>query len=495
LDILAHQFAHDMQVSFDLNGGRNGASVIDRSTDSPTLANLRSGLESAPSDKSPRKPPRRATEDSVNAFSDGFEECLNCIAQSKSPPAAAVFGFPSSSERAIASDLCATGTTSILASTSAQETNSKIKPGESTFPSGSHFDSSIYSTPVLKSADVQTHGIPLHSDETVAWWTNPPSMPAPVRADTPLQLSGKGEEALGEPSANFQSIMADAVSQSHDEQIVLNSAEQVTLNSAAIERSRSHLVGDYVHLRSGPAPSHTGVTREQHGSEGNLVDAIEPTLDENDLNLATRSFELPANQDTSKDQRHVTAWNGEREMRLRQAAVQEPGGASNAAQASGCVADVEWPTHGHRDVAGPARELPDIATQIAREVVSRAESAVQQGRAEFSMRLEPPELGTVRVHLTATEHAVSARVVVASEAVQQVVESQLSSLRQSLADAGMSLERFDISHGGQESRHEQSYHEPWRAMAPQDDGWKLRPPTMPRVTSVLVPPGRIDVMV
>jgi flagellar hook-length control protein FliK len=111
------------------------------------------------------------------------------------------------------------------------------------------------------------------------------------------------------------------------------------------------------------------------------------------------------------------------------------------------------------------------------------------------MRLEPPELGTVRIHLTATDHTITARFMVANESVRHIVTSQLDSLRQSLADAGMSLQRFDISHGGQGGTHGQAQQDLWRGTTLREHSWSVRHVAAPQVTSGAVPKGRIDVIV
>jgi hypothetical protein len=52
----------------------------------------------------------------------------------------------------------------------------------------------------------------------------------------------------------------------------------------------------------------------------------------------------------------------------------------------------------------------------------------------------------VQIHLRATDHTVSARVVVALEGTRQLLEGHAHQLRQSLAQAGLSLSGFDVSH-------------------------------------------------
>lgn len=69
-------------------------------------------------------------------------------------------------------------------------------------------------------------------------------------------------------------------------------------------------------------------------------------------------------------------------------------------------------------------------------------------RAASTRWIEPPELGPVRVHLTATEHSDAARLVVQDDTVRQLIESQADTLRRSLHEAGISLTRLDVNQDG-----------------------------------------------
>lgn len=85
---------------------------------------------------------------------------------------------------------------------------------------------------------------------------------------------------------------------------------------------------------------------------------------------------------------------------------------------------------------------------MAHAVVAHAEIASQEGRTDFHLRLEPPELGTVQIHLTATDNNLVARVVVVHEATRQLIESQADSLRQTLAGVGVTLGGLDVRRDG-----------------------------------------------
>jgi flagellar hook-length control protein FliK len=100
----------------------------------------------------------------------------------------------------------------------------------------------------------------------------------------------------------------------------------------------------------------------------------------------------------------------------------------------------------------PAATTVPVAEQLTRAFVAQAEVVQREGRTNFHLRLDPPQLGSVQIHLTATEHTVSARIVVAQEGTRQLLEGQAHHLRQGLAEAGLSLGSFDVTRDGGGSR-------------------------------------------
>ncbi len=92
-----------------------------------------------------------------------------------------------------------------------------------------------------------------------------------------------------------------------------------------------------------------------------------------------------------------------------------------------------------RPAAAPAPE------QLAAAVTARALLVRRGETTEFYVRLEPPELGTVHVHLQATGRGVTARLVVSSDADRAAVEGQLPALRSRLDAAGVTLGGLDVS--------------------------------------------------
>lgn len=92
------------------------------------------------------------------------------------------------------------------------------------------------------------------------------------------------------------------------------------------------------------------------------------------------------------------------------------------------------------------------ADQVATAIHERHDTIIQQGRTEIHLRLEPPELGTVRIHLSVSDDKITARIVVHEEVARQMIEGQMQHLRQRLEEAGIALGQFSVAHDGSGSR-------------------------------------------
>jgi hypothetical protein len=99
-------------------------------------------------------------------------------------------------------------------------------------------------------------------------------------------------------------------------------------------------------------------------------------------------------------------------------------------------------------VTGEARSIE----QLANGIVAFWNEEGEGRQTELHLRLDPPQLGSVRIHLTSSAHGVSAKLVVENERTQDLLESQVNSLRQRLAESGVRLKDFDVAHGNTGSR-------------------------------------------
>jgi flagellar hook-length control protein FliK len=106
---------------------------------------------------------------------------------------------------------------------------------------------------------------------------------------------------------------------------------------------------------------------------------------------------------------------------------------------------VELPT---ADAPRVAVSTPPVAAQLQDAFVSQARVIERGGRHEFQLRLDPPELGEVKVRVLAMGDKVEARLVVSDDAVRKLIESQLPDLRQRLEQAGVAVPKFDVTTDG-----------------------------------------------
>jgi flagellar hook-length control protein FliK len=98
-------------------------------------------------------------------------------------------------------------------------------------------------------------------------------------------------------------------------------------------------------------------------------------------------------------------------------------------------------THPSSSAPVPISSLPHHVEEMVMQRVSQPDSA---GQSSVVLRLDPPELGKLSVHLSVTNDVVSIRMVAADPAAQQALERQLGNLQQSLANHGVSLDQCQV---------------------------------------------------
>lgn len=101
-------------------------------------------------------------------------------------------------------------------------------------------------------------------------------------------------------------------------------------------------------------------------------------------------------------------------------------------------------------LAGPEphsdhREPRPVVEQVVDQIVTQLEITRRDGRTEFHLRLDPPNLGRVSIHLSYAENRLTARLVAHDEATRQMLEAQTVDLRVRMGDAGVALGGFDLA--------------------------------------------------
>jgi len=98
-------------------------------------------------------------------------------------------------------------------------------------------------------------------------------------------------------------------------------------------------------------------------------------------------------------------------------------------------------------IATPLQQ-PGWNADFSRQVVTLAHNA-QSGTQTAELRLDPPELGPLRISISLNEGMASALFVSAHASVRQAIESALPQLSQQLAQAGISLGDTHVGEHGQ----------------------------------------------
>ncbi len=121
--------------------------------------------------------------------------------------------------------------------------------------------------------------------------------------------------------------------------------------------------------------------------------------------------------------------------------------------------------------ATPASRALNLVNQA--EVLEKLSSAARLtnigGTSEIRIKLEPESLGSMRVHLSVDDnHAVSARITVESHEARSVIENSLQRLKDSLAEQGLRVEKFNV-----DVRQDQGQHQGQQQTAGGRDGsWR-----------------------
>jgi flagellar hook-length control protein FliK len=139
---------------------------------------------------------------------------------------------------------------------------------------------------------------------------------------------------------------------------------------------------------------------------------------------------------------------------VAQAGATDPSATADAPESAGSTerTDSTARTHGARAEAPKDGSL-SVADRV--RLVHRVTAALEaaQGRGgELRMRLEPPELGSIRVELTSDSGSISARIEAESSQVQRLLLESLPQLRERLAEQQIKIEHFQVDVMNQHDR-------------------------------------------
>ncbi len=102
----------------------------------------------------------------------------------------------------------------------------------------------------------------------------------------------------------------------------------------------------------------------------------------------------------------------------------------------------------HADRGPSVQTQSSPADQIKEAIHAARDEAQRSGRTEVRLRLDPPELGQVRLHLSGDQHRVSARLVVEEKGTAALLQNQADGMRQRLQEVGITLAKFEVAWQG-----------------------------------------------
>ncbi|MGY8945333.1 MAG: flagellar hook-length control protein FliK, partial [Flavobacteriales bacterium] len=83
-----------------------------------------------------------------------------------------------------------------------------------------------------------------------------------------------------------------------------------------------------------------------------------------------------------------------------------------------------------------------IENRVIDQIINRLSVRSNGSQSEVKIRLDPPSLGTVRLNISTSADGVRTLIVAENQAVKQLIENNLSQLRDSMANQGLKLDGF-----------------------------------------------------
>ena len=99
-------------------------------------------------------------------------------------------------------------------------------------------------------------------------------------------------------------------------------------------------------------------------------------------------------------------------------------------------------------IQGVTVDSHSLAHHLESMAMQRLDQPESTDKSSVVLRLDPPELGRVSVHMSVTNDVVSIRMVTSDDAARQAIERQLNELQQSLTDKGIAFQEFQVQSGG-----------------------------------------------
>jgi flagellar hook-length control protein FliK len=90
---------------------------------------------------------------------------------------------------------------------------------------------------------------------------------------------------------------------------------------------------------------------------------------------------------------------------------------------------------------------------LVKQIVDKFDVLISGGKSEAKIELRPKQLGELKIHLVVEDGAIKAILNAPSHHVKQMLEANISTLKQSLEDQGLQVKEFNVSVDQHQSNH------------------------------------------
>jgi len=97
--------------------------------------------------------------------------------------------------------------------------------------------------------------------------------------------------------------------------------------------------------------------------------------------------------------------------------------------------------------------IKSVPQSIMEQVVEKTTLLQKDGKTELTVQLKPDTLGTLSIRLTVEKGFTTVKIIADSLQTKELIQGQISSLKQQLGDQGIKVKEFEIVHEGGEFLH------------------------------------------
>jgi flagellar hook-length control protein FliK len=90
--------------------------------------------------------------------------------------------------------------------------------------------------------------------------------------------------------------------------------------------------------------------------------------------------------------------------------------------------------------------------KVLNQIMNKFSLRTNGSQSEIKIRLDPPSLGTVRMNISTSRDSVRTVVIAENHAVKQIIENNLTQLRDSMSGQGLKIDSFTVLVGGDEGQ-------------------------------------------